>query len=298
VDATTPSSSAPAVVPGPEHRLTLVPTSNGVMAPPGAYRTTPSSSAPAELPGPRAPADTGADLQRCDDSLGAYRSELVKSNTHLAAVSAWPRSAQLAMVFLLGVATTLLAVHGCRGLRWGSRPTELERNALSAHRIDLNRADYPELLQVPGVGNSLAQRIREHGPFQSVDDLTQVKGIGPATLERLRPWVTVQSPYSPAPGQIGKPPASGDGPKVAGKKQIPPGERISINRASAAELQRLPGIGPKRAQQIIEERQKRPFTDIEELRRVSGIGPTTMDKLRPYITVEDLPLRMMTAGGS
>jgi hypothetical protein len=52
------------------------------------------------------------------------------------------------MVFLLGVATTLLAVHGCRGLRWGTRPTEREPNALAVHHIDLNRADRTELLQV------------------------------------------------------------------------------------------------------------------------------------------------------
>src|SRR5712692_761499 len=106
-------------------------------------------------------------------------------------VPVWPRAAQLATVFLLGIATTLLIVHACRGLRWGSRPTEL-----AAYQIDLNRAGRAELLQVPGIGNNLAHGIleyrRQHGAFQSVDDLRQVHGIGPTILERLRPWLSVQ----------------------------------------------------------------------------------------------------------
>jgi comEA protein len=83
-----------------------------------------------------------------------------------------------------------------------------------------------------------------------------------------------------------------------GKKEIALGELINVNQATAAELQRLPGIGPKRAQQIVEERQKRPFASIEELRRVSGIGPKTMERLRPYVTVDNDPVRVVTAGGS
>ncbi len=215
-------------------------------------------------------------------------------------VPTWPRAAQLATVFLLGVATTLLIVHACRGLRWGSRPTELERGTLAAYQIDLNRADRAELLQVPGIGNSLAQRIQEdrseHGAFQSVSDLRRVPGIGPTTVERLRPWLSVQ------PEGVGRKAAvSNKDPgrrTSAGKKEIALGELINVNQATAAELQRLPGIGPKRAQQIVEERQKRPFESIEELRRVSGIGPKTMERLRPYVTVDNDPLRVVTAGGS
>src|SRR5258708_38939697 len=78
------------------------------------------------------------------------------------AVPSWPRSVQLTTVFLLGVATALLGVHSCRGIRWGSRPTELERSALVVHQIDLNHADRAQLLQVPGVGDSLAQRIEQY----------------------------------------------------------------------------------------------------------------------------------------
>ena len=86
--------------------------------------------------------------------------------------------------------------------------------------------------------------------------------------------------------------------KFSSKKETQLTGPIDINQATAAELQRLPGVGPKRAQLIIEERQKRPFASIEELRRVSGIGAKTLERLRPYITVENGPLHIVSTGGS
>lgn len=60
--------------------------------------------------------------------------------------------------------------------------------------LDLNRADTLALQALPGVGPALARRIvaaREEAPFRSVEDLLKVRGIGPATLARLRPLVAV-----------------------------------------------------------------------------------------------------------
>ncbi|MGQ9553875.1 MAG: helix-hairpin-helix domain-containing protein [Anaerolineae bacterium] len=61
--------------------------------------------------------------------------------------------------------------------------------------------------------------------------------------------------------------------------------RININSASAQELEALPGIGPALAARIVAYRQEQgPFSTIEELGNVSGIGPRTLDQLRPFIT--------------
>ena len=61
--------------------------------------------------------------------------------------------------------------------------------------VDLNTADLAALDTLPGVGPAIAQRILDwrdaNGPFHSVDELLEVPGIGPATLERLRPKVRV-----------------------------------------------------------------------------------------------------------
>lgn len=67
---------------------------------------------------------------------------------------------------------------------------------LAGARLDVNGASRRELEALPGVGPGLAQRIVDgrtaRGRFDRVEDLLDVKGIGPKTLERLRPWLTVE----------------------------------------------------------------------------------------------------------
>jgi competence ComEA-like helix-hairpin-helix protein len=198
-------------------------------------------------------------------------------------LAAWPRSAQLTTAFLLGVALTLLVIQLVSYTRFGSRPAQLDHY----YRVDLNRADRAELLQLPGIGITLVDRVeeyrRDHGGFRSVDELSSVRGIGPTTLERLRPLVYVsanEDASDPVPAM-----AVGKRASKPGKKETALKEPIDINRASAADLQRLPGIGSKMSQRILDERQKKPFKTVEELRRVSGIGPKTLEKLRRYVTV-------------
>lgn len=62
-----------------------------------------------------------------------------------------------------------------------------------AFLVDVNSADWPELAQLPGIGETLARRIvqtrREQGPYLSHQDLRRVRGIGPATLERITPYL-------------------------------------------------------------------------------------------------------------
>ncbi len=60
--------------------------------------------------------------------------------------------------------------------------------------------------------------------------------------------------------------------------------KVSLNSASAAELERIPGIGPVTAERILSYRQKRgPFRSVDELLSVEGIGPKKLQKIRPYV---------------
>lgn len=65
-----------------------------------------------------------------------------------------------------------------------------------------------------------------------------------------------------------------------------PGERIDLNAAPEKDLQRLPGIGESRAREIVRDRKERgPFTRIEDITRVYGIGEGILEQIRPYVTL-------------
>lgn len=59
---------------------------------------------------------------------------------------------------------------------------------------------------------------------------------------------------------------------------------LDVNRAGAAQLQGLPGIGPALAQRIVDARTESPFREADDLLRVKGIGPAKLEKIRPHLT--------------
>jgi competence protein ComEA len=63
-------------------------------------------------------------------------------------------------------------------------------------KVHLNTADLATIETLPGIGPSLAQRILDyrqaHGPFERIEDITEVSGIGPATFERIRDLITTE----------------------------------------------------------------------------------------------------------
>jgi len=69
---------------------------------------------------------------------------------------------------------------------------------------------------------------------------------------------------------------------VAGAAGPGGAERISLNRASSADLLRLPGVGPVLAERIVAHR---PYSRIDDLLRVPGIGPRTLERLKPLVTM-------------
>jgi len=190
----------------------------------------------------------------------------------------------------------LVAILGLVGfVAWQNVPRSTkqadERVAAEPVRIDINRADRGELMMLPGIGPSLADRILDyrdaHGPFEGLAELRKVSGIGPATLEKLRPriqmtWAASPPPKSESEGLVV---LAAKMPARSAKTTAFEGP-VDLNRAGLAELQRLPGIGPKLAQRIVDVRTTKPFASVDEIRRVPGIGAKTLEKIRPHATVE------------
>ena len=77
------------------------------------------------------------------------------------------------------------------------------------------------------------------------------------------------------------------GPIVGARASETAGARININTASAAELERLPGIGAAKAQAIVAFRAKEPFAKPDDLRKVKGIGDKLYESIKDQVTVGD-----------
>jgi competence protein ComEA len=117
---------------------------------------------------------------------------------------AWPRLVlrRADQAVAAAVIAVSLAGLGGYGVWQGSirgRLIEIERAEPIAidTRIDINTADWPELCLMPGIGEALAQRIiadrAENGPFLELDDLRRVRGIGPRTIEYMKPYLLPMS---------------------------------------------------------------------------------------------------------
>ena len=81
---------------------------------------------------------------------------------------------------------------------------EASRTVPVEFRLDVNQATWPELAQLPGIGQRLAQRIVESrtvdGPFHRLADLQRVSGIGPKTIARVAKYCAEPTP--PVPDEV------------------------------------------------------------------------------------------------
>ena len=76
-------------------------------------------------------------------------------------------------------------------------------------------------------------------------------------------------------------------PRLRGPVRLLFGEPLDVNRAPAASLEVLPGIGPARARAIVRERERGPFRTVADLQRVHGIGPRTIERLAGLVAAAD-----------
>lgn len=169
--------------------------------------------------------------------------------------------------------------------------------------IDLNTADQKSLESLPGIGPATAKEIIKQRPYESVDDLGRVKGMSKGKIEKIKGMVTVSKPTgvrsstpatsappSAAAPEAAKPakaePAAPKAPSSTEKKsalKLAPGEKVNINTANKEMLEALPGIGPSKAQAIID---GRPYSTPEDIMKVKGIKQGTFNKIKDQITVK------------
>jgi competence ComEA-like helix-hairpin-helix protein len=88
----------------------------------------------------------------------------------------------------------ILCLFGWRMLSEFGGPSEITE--VAEYRVALNRADWRELMNLPGIGEARAREIvrdrAARGPFTSPEDLTRVHGIGPATVKGIRNYLELE----------------------------------------------------------------------------------------------------------
>lgn len=107
---------------------------------------------------------------------------------------------QLAIAGLCAWALVAVALYWLAHGGLSGRLIEIDRvDPLTAQfQVDVNTAELPELINIPDVGNTIGQRIidyrQQNGPFKNFDQLRHIKGIGPKTLEKIKPYLLPISP--------------------------------------------------------------------------------------------------------
>jgi competence protein ComEA len=184
----------------------------------------------------------------------------------------------------LGVDVAALEAASRDGIRRGREPPPAPLAA--GERIDPNTAPPEQLRRLPRATAALAARIVEdrerNGPFRSIQDLDRVQGIGPATLEAWTQLLTLPRAHgaqamttTPARRTTSSPSA--------------PAQLLELSSATAAELERLPGVGPALAARIIAYRDSAGgFRSIDQLMQVRGIGPVLLEKVKPLVRLNGI----------
>lgn len=195
-----------------------------------------------------------------------------------------------------------------------AKANKAERAETRGHskKIDLNTASRDELLTLNGVGPATADAIIAARPFSKVEELKDVPGIGDVRWGEIRRDVTVKNSKAKAKKEPREPRTTKTAPtdrapagapatvEQEGRSERPrldqPKNRpapptddelleireVNINTASREEIESLLGIGPVKAQAIID---NRPYRSIEEVREVKGIKKKTFEQIRDRITV-------------
>jgi len=164
--------------------------------------------------------------------------------------------------------------------------------------LDPNRTPEEELDRLPGIGPVTARAVvaerEENGGFTAPRDLLRVPGIGPSKLEKIRGFLDFSQgvPFELRGRSVGSGMTGAEsdgraviGPGARGGERAGSGGRTNLNRATAEELQSLPGIGPALAERIVQERETGgPFQNPEGLLRVPGIGPSILARIRDRVS--------------
>ena len=148
------------------------------------------------------------------------------------------------------------------------------------------------LLAVAGLGLAIGHWRRGHPDL--ADHLEQLDRaeVPPAAAPELggRGPTPTRASEEPAPRRARRrPPARDSGPEERAPARVDaPSASLDLNRSTAIELMRVPGIGAALARRIVDVRESDgPFASVDELRRVPGVSARKLEQVRALVTISD-----------
>ncbi len=129
--------------------------------------------------------------------------------------------------------------------------------------IDLNTADSTTLVEISGIGPGTARNIVKYRAlifyFDNLEQLSEVWGIRPENLERMKPYLSVGN----------------------SKEAMP---HLKINEMGVDEMGKHKYLGYKDAKILVAYREKHgPYADFSALQQVLGVDPAKLEKVKPYL---------------
>jgi competence protein ComEA len=167
-----------------------------------------------------------------------------------------PRSFSPRAFLTLALIASLASLNAAQAQSGKTKAETKKAAAAAGGTVDLNSATADELKTLPGIGDAYAQKIIAGRPYKAIADLTRA-GVPAATVEKIKGSVVVHAPKG----------------------------HVDVNNDSSAQLETLPGIGPALAKEIVA---GRPYTSMEDLKKVKGLGPTKLEALNGRIKFGDV----------
>ncbi len=145
-----------------------------------------------------------------------------------------------------------------------NRKAEPAKKTFKLQAFDINLADTTELKRIRGIGSKLSIRILKYrdqlGGFTSEEQIKEVFGLQPETLDSLKKYTYVENNFNP--------------------------RKINLNAVTLEELKTHPYLKFNQSRALIAYRdQHGPFQKIEDIKKIKLMDETTFAKLRPYLAL-------------